>query len=85
MTLRRQEDHSVEDNNLTKWKTMSRWMMDLDIIHTVEGDPGTTSTLEDKGTANRNNRKAIARVENRNATYNKEMTGGNNLRTSDIF
>jgi len=49
--------------------------MDLDIIHTVgdpdgEADPGTTSALEDKGIANRNKRKAIASVENRNATYN---------------
>ena len=56
-------------------------MMDLDIIHTVgdpdgEADPGTTSNLDDKGTAN---------VDNKNATYNNEMIGGNNLRTSDIF
>ena len=69
---------------------MSRWMMDLDIIHTVgdpdgEADPGTTSTLEDKDTANRNKRKGIANVDNKNATYNNEMIGGNNLRTSDIF
>ena len=49
-----------------------------------EVDPGITSIKEDKGTANRNKRKAIANVINRNATDNKKI-GGNNLRTSDLF
>ena len=48
-----------------------------------EADPGTTSTTEDDGTANRNQKKGIANVDNRNATDNKKI-GGNNLRTSDL-
>ena len=49
-----------------------------------EADPGTNSTTEDKGTPNRNKRKGIAHVDNRNATDKKKI-GGNNLRTSDLF
>ena len=51
-------------------------MMDLDIIHTVgdpdgEADPGTTSNLDDKGTAN---------VDNKNATYNDRRKQPQDLR-----
>ena len=80
----------MEDNKLTKWETMSQRMIDLqNTINTVgspdgEADPGITSITEDKGTANRNKRKAIANVNDRNATDNKKI-GGNNLRTSDLF
>ena len=65
-------------------------MIDLhDTINTVgdpdgEADPATTCTTEDKGTANRDKRKGIANVDNRNATYNKKI-GGNNLGTSNLF
>ena len=80
----------MEDYKLTKWETMSQRMIDLEnTINRVgspdgEADPGITSITEDKGTANRNKRKAIAHVNNRNATDNKKI-GGNNLRTSDLF
>ena len=65
-------------------------MIDLqNTINTVgdpdgEADPGTTSTTEDKRTANRNKRKGIANANNKNATDNKKR-GGNNLRTLDLF
>ena len=80
----------MEDNKLTKSETMNQRMIVLqNTINTVgsphgEADPGITSITEDKGTANRNKRKAIANVNNRNATNNKKI-GGNNLRTSDLF
>ena len=49
------------------------------VMFEFEANPGITSI-----TANRNKRKAIANVNNRNATDNKKI-GGNNLRTSDLF
>ena len=64
---------------------MSQRMIVLNSVNTVENpdgetNSGTTSTTEDKGTTNKNKRKGIANIDNRNATHIKKI-GQNNPRT----